>query len=282
MSAQAGNYVLGHSDEELRRLEQQGRFFADLTTHIFRDARLREGMHVLDIGCGAGDVSLLAAQFVGATGSVVGIDRSEQAVALAATRARAFGAVNINFVAGDAGELRFDRTFDAIIGRLVLMYHPRPAELLRHLSSHLRAGGILIFQEIDTGHLISEPSCPLYDRIGRWIVEILRASGADPMMGLKLRRTFVEAGLPAPQMLVTGRVDGAADSPAYEMLTATLRSLLPAGEKFGIVKPSDVQIETLADRLRNEVVAGGGVILPPLLIGAWACKPADLSSSNIP
>jgi 2-polyprenyl-3-methyl-5-hydroxy-6-metoxy-1,4-benzoquinol methylase len=267
------DYVLGHSDAELRRLEQQGRFFGDLTALIFRAAGLREGMRVLDVGCGAGDVSLLAARFVGTAGAVLGVDRSEEAVAVAGKRAQASGAENVTFVTGDAAELQFDTEFDAVVGRLVVMYHPRPSEMLRHLSSHVRAGGLLVFHEIDAGHLVSEPRVPLFERMTSWIVQTLQVSGADPIMGLRLRLAFVNAGLPAPQMIVTGRVDGGPDSPAYEVLTSTLRALLPAAEQYGIIKADEVQIDTLASRLRDEVVAGGGVILPPLLIGAWTTKP---------
>jgi SAM-dependent methyltransferase len=180
----------------------------------------------------------------------------------------------VRFVVGDAATMKFDRAFDAVVGRLVLMYHPRPAEMLRHLGERVRSGGLLVFHEIDAGHLVSEPRVPLFEQITSWIVQTLRASGADPMMGLKLRRTFIEAGLPGPRMLVTGRADGGPDSPAYECLSAVLRVLLPAAERFGIVSPEEVSIDTLADRLRDEVTAGGGVILPPLLIGAWATKPA--------
>ncbi len=73
-------------------------------------------------------------------------------------------------------------------------------------------------------------------------------------------------------MLLLGRVDGSADSAAYEILAETLRSLLPAAERFGIVKAGDMEIDTLAARLREQVSGGGGVILMPLLIGAWTRK----------
>ena len=62
---------------------------------------------------------------------------------------------------------------------------------------------------------------------------------------------------------------------AYGVLVGVLRSLLPAAERFGIVDAKEVQIDTLADRLRDEVVAANATILMPLLIGAWASKPAN-------
>ena len=69
------SYVLGHGSDEHRRLILQSRFVGELTEGVFAHAGLAQGMHVLDLGCGAGDVSLLAAAFVGAGGSVLGIDQ---------------------------------------------------------------------------------------------------------------------------------------------------------------------------------------------------------------
>ena len=54
---------------------------------IFAEAGIRPGMRVLDLGCGAGDVTFVAADLVGPDGSVVGVDRSPQALARAQLRA---------------------------------------------------------------------------------------------------------------------------------------------------------------------------------------------------
>ncbi|MEO7156385.1 MAG: hypothetical protein ABI039_02415, partial [Vicinamibacterales bacterium] len=58
-------YVLGHAADELDRLIKQAAFFGDLTEHTLKLAGLAPGMRVLDLGCGAGDVSFLAASLVG-------------------------------------------------------------------------------------------------------------------------------------------------------------------------------------------------------------------------
>jgi len=76
-----GDYILGHASQELDRLISQSRFLAELTEHLLRLAGLQAGMHVLDVGCGSGDVSFLAARIVGPGGSVIGIDRSPESVA---------------------------------------------------------------------------------------------------------------------------------------------------------------------------------------------------------
>ena len=61
-------YVFGSSEAELRRLIDQARYFGDLTERLFRRAGRRPGMRVLDVGCGDGDVSLLASALVGPSG----------------------------------------------------------------------------------------------------------------------------------------------------------------------------------------------------------------------
>src|SRR3984893_5680888 len=74
-------YILGHSQQEIGRLMLQATILRPFTERLMRDAEIGPGMRVLDLGCGAGDVSMLAAELVGPSGSVVGIDRSPQVIA---------------------------------------------------------------------------------------------------------------------------------------------------------------------------------------------------------
>jgi cyclopropane fatty-acyl-phospholipid synthase-like methyltransferase len=78
---------LGYSEQEARRLAGQGAVLEELTADVFRRAGLREGMTVLDVGCGVGDVSRLAARLVGPKGAVLGIDCAESSVQSARRRA---------------------------------------------------------------------------------------------------------------------------------------------------------------------------------------------------
>src|ERR1700739_212576 len=86
-AASGSTYVLGHADVEVQRLLLQGRLYDGYTEHALRLAGLRPGMRVLDIGCGPGDVSFVAARLVGPTGSVLGADAAPEMIELARTRA---------------------------------------------------------------------------------------------------------------------------------------------------------------------------------------------------
>jgi hypothetical protein len=52
----------------------------------------------------------------------------------------------------------------------------------------------------------------------------------------------------------------------------TVRSLLPMLEQMGLVSTEDVEVETLADRLRAEALRLRGVQMLPIVMGAWARK----------
>jgi ubiquinone/menaquinone biosynthesis C-methylase UbiE len=273
-SAGAHSYALGYSESEFRRLKFQGEYLRDFTADIFRRAGIAPGMHVLDIGCGVGDVSLLAAELVTASGAVIGIDRSAQAVAVARQRAAQAGVGHVRFEAVELDAFSPERQFDALIGRLILAYLPDPAATLRRLSGHLRPGGTIAFQEMMLPLMRTVPDGPLFRKCREWMMETFERTGFELDMGSKLFATFLAAGLPAPQMTAAGRVEGGAQSPVYTYLTDTLRSLLPMAERTGVATAAEIAIETLVERLRQEAVENNACIMPPPLVGAWTRVPA--------
>jgi SAM-dependent methyltransferase len=262
------SYVLGHSEEELDRLVRQSRFFDDLTAALLRQAGLREGMRVLDVGCGAGDVSFLAASIVGPRGTVIGVDKSAQAVALASRRTAA-GRSNVHFLTEDAARLELDEPVDALVGRIVLMYFADPAAVLRRLATFVKPRGIVVFQELDMKGATSEPVCPTFETAVQRIRETFRRAGSSDRMGLQLPRIFREAGLPAPRTIAGARVEAGPDSPIYEQVAGVTRSLLSPMIAAGVATAEEIAIETLADRIHAEVLALDATLVSPSLIGAW-------------
>jgi SAM-dependent methyltransferase len=264
------SYILGHSNQELDRLISQARFFGDLTMQVLNMAGLKSGMRVLDIGCGAGDVSFLAARIVGPEGMVIGVDKSPEAIQLASQRAAVAGLANVRFLAGDLSELTLDEPVDALVGRLVLMYFADPAVLLRRLAGFLKPGGLAVFHEFDLVGAKSEPTCELFETTLWRIKQTFTRAGIDIQTGLKLGRIFQEAGLPAPQMIQGARVESGPDSPIYQQLEQITRTLLPLIERTGIATATEVDVDTLAARIQAETVVRNATLVAPAFIGAWA------------
>jgi ubiquinone/menaquinone biosynthesis C-methylase UbiE len=266
-------YALGYSEGEFRRLEFQGAFFRDFTEDVLRRAGIASGMHVLDIGCGVGDVSLLAAEMVGPSGEVLGIDRSPEALDVARRRNAAAGHDNVRFAATELDAFSTPRKFDAVIGRLILAYMPEPIATLRRLRHCVRPGGIVAFQEMAAPLVRSIPDGPQFRLCSRRILDTFERAGFKLDMGGKLFATFLDAGLPPPQMIAAARVEGSAQSPVYDYLAGTLRSLLPATERVGVATAAEIDIDTVAERLRREAVTNNACIMLPPLVGAWTRLP---------
>ena len=99
------NRVAGGWDKWDRFFDEQMAF---LNHRLVADARLRSGMRVLDLGSGTGYPSLLAAQTVGPTGSVTGIDLAEQMLEAARRKAASLKLSNTTFRTGDVTTLPFE------------------------------------------------------------------------------------------------------------------------------------------------------------------------------
>jgi SAM-dependent methyltransferase len=266
-----GEYVLGHSSTELRRLETQAAVIDPVTRRFMVEAGVSPGMRVLDVGSGAGDVTMLAADLVGPAGEVVGFDQSPVAVAVARERAAARSLGQVRFLAGDVGDLDLDGPFDAVVGRYVLQFQQEPAELLSAVAAQARPGGLVLFHELDWSGVSSEPPVPTYDRLRGWLQTAIERSGANVHIGLALPGVFAAAGLGDPELRLEQRLgggDGARE--VLERMTHLAETLEPRLAELDIVDPDELAIGTLFGRMRDEAVATRSLVRSHLQVGAWS------------
>ena len=268
-------YTMGRSEGETERLIEQSQLYDDVTRRFFLRSGIAKGMKVLDVGSGAGDVALTLAEFVGPDGTVIGVDVNPDILKTAQDRADAAGFSNVEFIAGDARTLELPNDFDAIVGRLVLLYMADPAEALKKLATHLRSGGIVAFQDTELAlyQTVTHPTTPLINQLVEWGLAVFERSGAHLGMGMDLYKAFVEAGLPEPNLYFETPMGGPEDWPGFEYLANSFRSLVPLMEAYGIAAAEDIDIDTLAERIRAEVVTSKRPLLLPPHITAYTSLP---------
>jgi SAM-dependent methyltransferase len=269
MGSEETGYPLGNDAAELERLDLQGRVLAPATRMILATAGVRPGMRVLDLGSGAGDVAFVAAGLAGPAGEVVGIDQSPDAVAKATARAGQRGLSNVRFVAGDIHDRAPDGSFDAIIGRLVLMYVPDPAAVLRTQTGVLRSGGVIAPIEFDLHSARSLPSTPLVGQALSWLREAFTRAGIDPALGPGLWAVLQAAGLQPSGMIGVQPHFGPEDPDGAAILAGIVRTVLPLIERTGVATAAEVGADTLQQRLSGELAASAAVFAHPMLISAW-------------
>ena len=268
-------YTLGRTSHETTRLIEQSRIYGESTQRLCKRAGIAQRMRVLEIGSGAGDVSLMLAELVGPEGQVVGVDVNPTILDTARQRATDAATRNVEFIASDARALDFSDKFDAIVGRFVLMYMADPGEAFTQLITHLKPSGIVAFQEPEYTlyPALLHPNTPLMNQLIRWILEVFEHSGAHLDMGIGLYRAFVDAGLPPPTMHLESPIGAAKTWTGYRYMATIFQSLLPLLEKYGLVTAEEVDVDTLAARIRQEVLISKRPFFLPLHITAYAVLP---------
>jgi ubiquinone/menaquinone biosynthesis C-methylase UbiE len=259
------SYVLNRTDREFDRLDLQGIIYRDATRRALIDAGIATGMRVLDIGCGSGDVTRLAAELVGASGSVLGIDMDADTVRSARHRAEQLGVTNVRFEVGEATSVAPPEAFDALVSRFFLMHQPSPGQTLAAVARAVRPGGVIMMVESHMAGLLdaqhSYPYSKLYDDVVRWKCRVVAAAGADIESGLGAYRSFLAAGLPAPTLRMEVPVEGGADSLVYRYMAESVRSMLPMADRHGIGGFDAGKAARLDADLRDHVLSNDGVLL---------------------
>ncbi len=271
--AQQADSIISRSQQKTQRLHKQGDMFRASTRRLLQQAGLISGMKVLAVGSGTGDVAFLAAELIGLSGTVVGVERNLTMLETAWARARSTGLTQVSFVAGNLRNVALASDFDAVIGCNSLLYHADPVAVLQVGVQHLRPGGIVAFHEFDFSvieQLVVAKGAPaLSQQLVCWMSAGLRRAGAPVQMGVQLPAAFVEAGLPFPQMRLGSLAGTGPDWAGDDLLAETLCTILPRLVAYGIVQAGEVDIDTWSERLRAEVVQQRLFIASSILVGAW-------------
>ncbi|MEO0406054.1 MAG: methyltransferase domain-containing protein [Cyanobacteria bacterium P01_A01_bin.135] len=214
------------------------------TKKLFRAAGISEGMTVLELGCGPGEISELLSEIVGPNGSVLAVDRSQEMLSSAKKKLENAGKKNVRFVCADLNDApeyleTVERSsFDVVTGRRVLMYIANPERVLAGLLPWLREGGLAVFEEADSticpGHVATMPA---HARGISLLDKMLSEEGVDRSMGFHLPATFAAAGLRFERIWAEAVIDGQGDQ---YTLGELLQLLKPRFESSAIATAAEI------------------------------------------
>ena len=143
--------------------------------------------------------------------------------------------------------------------------------MVRACASHVHAGGIVVFHEVDWRGWGSDPPAPLFDHCCRSIIRTFEAVGTDPYGGRAMHATFVRAGLPAPTMALSALIGGGANSASgVDMLADLAITMAPVMERHGVIAHGEIDPANYRLKVIEEAERLGSVIVGRSEVGAWS------------
>ncbi len=166
---------------------------------------LKQGLRVLDVGCGTGAISKDIAKLVGPTGKVIGIDNTEYFIE--SGRKTYADIENLELHHADLYTYESEEKFDLIVSARTLQWLSDPQRAVNKLKSLLKSGGTLSILDYNHEALEWQPEPPVsmrkfYATFLRWRSE----AGMDNRMADSLPKLFKEAGLQDIEVLDANEV----------------------------------------------------------------------------
>lgn len=199
MSLKEGSYRIQNfaSDVhvEIGRLEAQVKLFWEKEYRCLRMFGLRDGMRILDCGCGPGHVLEKLLQSLPAS-RVTGVEIDPFLARMSKERLAALGGDRVHVLEQSVMEMGFaDNSFDFAIGRMVLEHLPDPLKAVKEVHRVLKKGGKAVFIDNDFGlHLRAYPDIPELQELYEAYCRCRIAEGGKPRIGRELPGILQEGG----------------------------------------------------------------------------------------
>jgi predicted O-methyltransferase YrrM len=269
MPNEPNRYILATGAKEVERLRLLQEVYGPQSEALLRRAGLREGMRVVEFGCGSGNVSCWLATQVGPNGSVVGIDNSAAQIEQARRQADERGLRNVQFAVAEAYTPGLPpASFDLAYCRVVLIHLARPAEGLRAMRDLVRPGGRVVCEEMDLSRFLCDPPSPLMDRLFYFNVALGERHGGHFRLGTSLHRLFVEVGLGTPQL--SANLPLAVRGETKRLLGISFLDIAAQLVEAGLGSQAEVDaVGAEAMRLADDDTTMFGF---PLVVQAWASR----------
>lgn len=265
-------YLLGNSADERERLLRQGELFREQAIWLLDHVGIAPGQRALEVGCGPLGILDLLAKRVGASGSVVGLDRDLQMRDWAQLSIAERGLGNVQIVAGEAESSGLPRaSFDFVHARLVLINVADCDAVVGEMAALARPGGVVAVQDLDWVSWVCEPPHPAWDKLVSATAAVRQAHGLDVNIGRRMPALLRRAGLVDVGYKAFAPTWKPGDLYQYLLIgfAELHRDKIVSAGLLG-----DAEMTELGADLRKHLDDPGTLVIHPLLCQAWGRRPA--------
>ncbi|GGH03913.1 class I SAM-dependent methyltransferase [Mucilaginibacter phyllosphaerae] len=188
-------YIITGGIEGKKRLDILANVLHNYTKPLLQLNGLATGSSFLDVGCGGGNVTLMAAGLVGKTGAVTGIDFDEEIIKLDEVDTSGKGFNHINYFAQSAYNLTYKNEFDVVYSRFLLSHLTRPGVVLNNMLQAAKTGGKIIVEDIDFSGHFCFPASAAFEQYVNLFTATAQKRGHNANIGPSLFNLFKDAGI---------------------------------------------------------------------------------------
>jgi ubiquinone/menaquinone biosynthesis C-methylase UbiE len=264
----AGGYIISGGIEGKKRLDILADVMHNYTSALLVANGLAEGASFLDVGCGGGNVALMAAKITGDTGKVTAIDFDEALIELDKQDAEKRGITNILYDAKSAGDLNYNNEFDMAYSRFLLSHLEEPLVVLNNMVKSVKPGGRIIVEDIDFSGHFCYPACSAFEQYVQLFIATAQQRGQNANIGPRLPSLFNEAGI--------GQVNFDVIQPAFNkgegkwMASITMDKIKDAVLSEGLADANTVN--TIITELEAFTQNSQTIISLPRIFRVWGVK----------
>ncbi|MBB5395885.1 bifunctional 2-polyprenyl-6-hydroxyphenol methylase/3-demethylubiquinol 3-O-methyltransferase UbiG [Mucilaginibacter sp. AK015] len=191
----ARGYIISGGIEGKKRLNLLAGVLHGHTQLLLQANGLVHGASFFDVGCGGGDVAVMAAKITGSNGMVTAIDFDKEIIALNKKDAEGKGISNILYNTQSAYDISYHNQFDVAYSRFLLSHLTEPQRVVNNMLKSVKPGGRIIIEDIDFSGHFCYPACTAFDEYVRLFTATAKQRGQNANIGPCLPSLFKAAGI---------------------------------------------------------------------------------------